>query len=98
VSNSVVLNGFQRREEAALVNLVQQGLVTGVRPWSLMMDAGSNLSRGASNGLSWHSSLFARDSVVREVTEPAYGSAVLLCSGGQCVCRDVVASGTLKHS
>jgi hypothetical protein len=95
VSNSV-LNGFQHRAEAALVNLVQQGLVTGVRPWSLMMDAGSNLSRGASNGLSWHSSLFARDSVVREVTEPAYGSAVLC--GGQCVCRDVVASGTLKHS
>ena len=37
----VVLNGFQRRAEAALVNLVQQGLVTGVRAWSLMMDAGS---------------------------------------------------------
>ena len=35
---------------------------------------------------------------MRELTEPAYGSAVLLCSGGQCVCSDVVASGTLKHA
>jgi hypothetical protein len=41
VSNSVVLNGFQRRAEAALVNLVQQGLVTGVR--ALVFDDGRRI-------------------------------------------------------
>ena len=35
---------------------------------------------------------------MRELTEPAHGSAVLLWSGGQCVCSNVVASGTLKHA
>jgi hypothetical protein len=41
VSNSVVLNGFQRRAEAALINLVQQGLVTGVR--ALVFDDGRRI-------------------------------------------------------
>lgn len=41
VSNSVVLNGFQRRAEAALINLVRQGLVTGVR--ALVFDDGRRI-------------------------------------------------------
>jgi hypothetical protein len=31
VSNAVDLRGFQRRAEAALANLMHQGLITGVR-------------------------------------------------------------------
>src|SRR5215207_725582 len=41
VRNSVVLNGFQCRAEAALINLVQQGLVTGVR--ALVFDDGRRI-------------------------------------------------------
>ena len=41
VRNSVVLKGFQRRAEAALINLVQQGLVTGVR--ALVFDDGRRI-------------------------------------------------------
>ena len=38
MSNAVDLSRFQRRAEAALANLVQQGLVTGVR--ALVFDDG----------------------------------------------------------